>query len=82
MGMAGIYLRDVSPKQLRSIMSPLISLGITLGSLLCYFIQTMMSLSPSFSNPGDQASVLITFNGVFCLLQIILLLLFVPDSPV
>jgi hypothetical protein len=80
MGITTIYLKEISPKQLRSLIAPLISIGITLGSLLCYFISAMMTLGGV--NLNNQAAVLVAFNGVYALMQIAGLLTFVPSSPV
>lgn len=38
MGITSIYLREISPKELRSVIMPLIAVGITLGSVLTYMI--------------------------------------------
>lgn len=79
MGITGIYLKEISPKQLRSLIAPLISIGITLGSLLCYFISAMMTLGGLSLN--NQAAVLVAFNAVYAVIQIVGLLTFVPNSP-
>ena len=57
----------------------MISIGITLGSLLVYFISAMMTLSNLDLN--NQAVILVSFNGVFAVIQIIGMLMFVPNSP-
>lgn len=79
MGITTIYLKEISPKQLRSLIAPLISIGITLGSLICYLLSSMMTLGRVSAN--DQAAVLVSFNGFFALIQIVSLLTFVPHSP-
>jgi hypothetical protein len=38
MGISTIYLKEVSPKAMRAIIPPLMALGLTLGSVLDYFI--------------------------------------------
>jgi len=58
---------------------PLIAIGLTFGSVLCFFISYMMIIA-GFS-PVNQALVLISFNGIFGIIQFIGLLAFVPNSP-
>jgi hypothetical protein len=38
MGISTIYLKEVSPKEMRATIPPLMALGLTLGSVLDYFI--------------------------------------------
>jgi hypothetical protein len=58
---------------------PLVAVGVTGGSVICYFISYMMVLA-DFSAIG-QARVLLIFNGVLAILQLVGCLTIVPHSP-
>lgn len=58
---------------------PLLSIGITLGSLILYFINEMMIVANY--NPSSSAKVLVTFLAVFGVAQIIGCFTLIPDSP-
>lgn len=58
---------------------PMMSIGITLGSLILYFISEMMNISGL--DPFKQAKVLVTFAIVFAVAQIIGCFTVIPDSP-
>ena len=58
---------------------PMMSIGITLGSLILYFISEMMVVANL--NPDKQAKVLVTFSVVFAVAQIIGCFTVIPDSP-
>ena len=38
MGISTIYLKEVCPKEMKATIPPLMALGITLGSVIDYFI--------------------------------------------
>ena len=48
---------------------PMMSIGITLGSLILYFISQMMVVANL--NNSKEAKVLVTFSVVFAVVQII-----------
>jgi hypothetical protein len=58
---------------------PMMSIGITLGSLILYFISQMMVVA-NLDN-SKEAKVLVTFSVVFAVVQIIGCFTVIPNSP-
>lgn len=60
-------------------MAPLMSIGVTFGAVVLYLVSYLMHIS--HYDKSKAAIVLVSFNAIFALIQIIGCLTIVPNSP-
>ncbi len=74
---APVYIRDLAPKTLRATLGTFPSLGRCIGIVVCYALGILCT----YVCPNIAWYIMFGFPALLSFLQSVLLVLFVPESP-